>query len=101
MLSGRPATRRVADVQTGFVLYFNEERGPVRAIRTRVWPRDVQTGEAPRELLRAAGCADRLLSRPPPFNCLELASNGFRTVLAKRLGRRGDLGAVGPTRAMA
>ena len=53
----------------GFFVHIVDKRGPVRATRIRVWPRDAQTGEAPRELLRAAGCADRLL-RAPPSNCL-------------------------------
>ena len=46
------------------MVHIVKKRGPVRANHNRGWPRDVQTGEAPRELPRAAGCADRLLSRP-------------------------------------
>ena len=51
----------------------DEARGPVRAIRIRVWPRDVQTGEAPCELLLAAGCADRLLSPCPRLHVQKMA----------------------------
>ena len=39
------------------MVHIVKKRGPVRANHNRGWPRDVQTGEAPRELPRAAGWA--------------------------------------------